>query len=54
MCSDGYIYPPLIQSQDMNYRDACTKYNVRRQEILNEVEGVVEVSCVFVNLDEAS
>ena len=32
----------------MNYRDACVKYNVRRQEILNEADMAVEVSYTFL------
>ena len=33
----------------MKYRDACMKYNVKRQEILNEAEKAVEVSYAFMN-----
>lgn len=33
----------------MNYRDACMKYNVRRQEILNEAERAVEVSYALMD-----
>ena len=43
------IYPPLIRPQDMKYRDACAKYNLKRYEILNEAERAVQVSYASIN-----